>query len=104
RVRPGRRARLAGPEGVQSVIVSVVSPGFFATLSERPLVGRLFTPDEEKTGAHVAVLSYGLWRDRFGGDPHILGTTLSLSSGVSTVVGVLPPRGLPTLGGRAAVH
>ena len=86
----GGGQRLAGPEGVQSVIVSVVSPGFFATLSERPLVGRLFTPDEEKTGAHVAVLSYGLWRDRFGGDPHILGTTLSLSSGVSTVVGVLP--------------
>src|SRR5438045_889806 len=86
----GAGQRLAGPEGVQSVIVSVVSPGFFATLSERPLVGRLFTPDEEKTGAHVAVLSYGLWRDRFGGDPHILGTTLSLSSGVSTVVGVLP--------------
>jgi len=86
----GGGQRLAGPEGVQSVIVSVVSPGFFATLSERPLVGRLFTPDEEKTGAHVAVLSYGLWRGRFGGDPHILGTTLSLSSGVSTVVGVLP--------------
>src|SRR5213592_4288136 len=74
----GDGQRLAGPEGVQSVIVSVLSPGFFATLSERPLVGRLFTPDEEKTGAHVAVLSYGLWRGRFGGDPHILGKTLSL--------------------------
>jgi len=86
----GGGQRLAGPEGVQSVIVSVVSPAFFATLGERPLMGRLFTPDEERGGAHVAVLSYGLWRDRFGGDPHILGTTLSLSSGVSTVVGVLP--------------
>src|SRR5205807_34643 len=47
----GGGQRLAGPEGVQSVIVSVVSPGFFATLSERPLVGRLFTPDAEQTGA-----------------------------------------------------
>src|SRR5438477_987448 len=86
----GGGQRLAGPEGVQSVIVSVVSPAFFATLGERPLMGRLFTPDEEETGAHVAVLSYGLWRGRFGGDPHILGTTLSLSGGVSTVIGVLP--------------
>ena len=86
----GAGQRLTGSEGVQSVIVSVVSPGFFATLGEHPLMGRLFTPDEERAGAHVAVLSYGLWRGRFGGDPHILGTTLSLSSGVSTVVGVLP--------------
>src|SRR5256884_8339519 len=65
----GGGQRLARPEGVQSVIVSVVSPGFFSTLSERPLVGRLFTPDEEKTGAQVAVLSYGLWRDGFWGGP-----------------------------------
>ena len=86
----GGGQRLAGPEGVQSVIVSVVSPGFFATLGERPLKGRLFTPDEERAGAHVAVLSYGLWQGRFGGDPHILGKTLSLGGGVSTVVGVLP--------------
>ncbi|HZI22333.1 MAG TPA: ABC transporter permease, partial [Gemmatimonadales bacterium] len=86
----GGGQRLTGPEGVQSIIVSVVSPGFFATLGERPLVGRLFTPDEERVGAHVAVLSYALWQGRFGGDPHILGRTLSLSGGVSTVVGVLP--------------
>src|SRR5207247_11057669 len=39
---------------------------------------------------HVAVLSYGLWQGRFGGDPRILGKTLSLSGGVSTVIGVLP--------------
>src|SRR5690348_12055204 len=86
----GGGQRLTGPEGVQSIIVSVASPGFFATLGERPLVGRLFTPDEERAGAHVAVLSYALWQGRFGGDPYILGKTLSLSGGVSTVVGVLP--------------
>src|SRR3989441_69848 len=87
----GGGQRLAGPEGVQSVIVSVVSRAFFATLGERPLMGRVFTPDEERAGAHVAVLSYGLWQGRFGGDPHILGKTLSLSGGVSTVVGGPPP-------------
>src|SRR5207245_3850241 len=44
----------------------------------------------ERAGTHVAVLSYALWQSRFGGDPHILGKTLSLTAGVFTVVGVLP--------------
>jgi putative ABC transport system permease protein len=86
----GGGQRLAGPDGVQSLVASAVSTGFFATLGERPLFGRLFTPDEERAGAHVAVLSYALWQARFGGDPHILGKTLSLTAGVFTVVGVLP--------------
>src|SRR2546430_914698 len=86
----GGGQRLAGPEGVQSIPGSFVSPGFFATLGEPPLVGRLFTQDEEQSGAHVTVLSYDLWQARFGGDPAILGKTLSLTAGVFTVVGVLP--------------
>src|SRR5437667_6380194 len=86
----GGGQRLASADGVQTVVVSAVSSGFFPTLGETPLLGRLFTPDEERSGEHVAVLSYGLWQGRFGGDPHILGKTLSLSGGVSTVVGVLP--------------
>src|SRR2546430_6054631 len=89
---PGGGQRLAGPEGVQSIPASFVSPGFFATLGEPPLVGRLFTQDEEQSGAHVTVLSYDLWQARFGGDPAILGKTLSLTAGVFTVVGVLPHR------------
>ena len=86
----GGGQRLAGPDGVETLIGSVVSPGFFATLGERPFLGRLFTPDEERAGAHAAVLSYALWQGRFGGDPRILGKTLSLTAGVFTVVGVLP--------------
>src|SRR5438477_12474381 len=86
----GGGQRLAGPDGVETLIGSVVSPGFFATLGERPFLGRLFTPDEERAGAHAVVLSYALWRGRFGGDPRILGKTLSLTAGVFTVVGVLP--------------
>jgi len=85
----GGGQRLAGPDGVETLIGSVASPGFFATLGERPFLGRLFTPDEERAGAHAAVLSYALWQGRFGGDPRILGKTLSLTAGVFTVVGVL---------------
>src|SRR5437763_9097859 len=86
----GGGQRLAGSEGVQSIPASFVSPGFFATLGERPLVRRLLTQDEEQSGAHVTVLSYDLWQARCGGDPAILGKTLSLTAGVFTVVGVLP--------------
>jgi len=86
----GGGERLAGADGVQTIVASSVSSGFFAVLGETPLLGRLFTPDEERAGAHVAVLSYGLWQDRFGGDPHILGMTLSLDAGVFAVIGVLP--------------
>ncbi|HEY6157422.1 MAG TPA: ABC transporter permease [Gemmatimonadales bacterium] len=86
----GGGQRLTGAEGVESIVTSFVSAGFFTTMGEPPLVGRLFTPDEERSGAHVAVLSYDLWQARFGGDPAILGKALSLTAGVFTVVGVLP--------------
>src|SRR6059058_5856469 len=86
----GGGQRLASPDGVQSIVGSIVSPGFLATLGERALLGRAFTPDEERSGAHVAVLSFALWQGRFGGDPLILGKTLSVTAGVFTVVGVLP--------------
>jgi len=86
----GGGQRLAAPDGVQSIVASSVSTGFFATLGEQPLLGRLFTPDEERSGGYVAVLSYGMWQGRFGGDPHVLGKALSLTAGVFTVVGVLP--------------
>src|SRR2546427_797552 len=65
----------------------------YTTLFRSPLMGRLFTPDEERAGAHVAVLSYGLWQGRFGGDPHILGKTLSLQGGVPAWVGSPPADG-----------
>jgi len=86
----GGGQRLTSAEGVHSILTSFVSAGFFTTMGEPPLVGRLFAPDEERSGAHVAVLSYDLWQARFGGDPTILGKALSLTAGVFTVVGVLP--------------
>src|SRR5437773_6776901 len=82
--------RLAAHEGIKSIFASAVSTRFFATLGEGPLLGRLFTQDGERAGTHVAVLSYALWQSRFGGDPRILGRTLSLTAGVFTVIGVLP--------------
>src|SRR2546427_2451679 len=77
----GEGQRLAGPDGIQSIVGSVVSPGFFATLGEHPLLGRLFTPDEEPRGGRVAGLSYALWQRLVGGDPHIPREAPSLTPG-----------------------
>jgi putative ABC transport system permease protein len=68
-----------------------VSSGFFATLGKQPILGRAFTPEEDKPGAEpVVLLSEGFWERRFGRDPNVVGRSLSLSGESFTVVGVLP--------------
>jgi predicted permease len=70
----------------------VVSGNYFDVLGVRPVVGRGFTPEEDKTpGANpVAVMSYGCWQSRFAGDPAIAGKTVSLNGRSFTIVGVAP--------------
>ena len=54
------------------------------------MLGRTFTPQEDApNGGKVVVLSYGLWQRRFGGDPAIVGKSLSLGNESYTVVGVI---------------
>jgi putative ABC transport system permease protein len=68
-----------------------VSPEFFATLGTQPILGRTFTPEEEKPGGErVAILSYTHWQHWFGGDPNVVGKTLLVNEQVCMVVGVLP--------------
>jgi putative ABC transport system permease protein len=69
-----------------------VSGGFFSVLRVDPALGRPFTTENEVEGRdRVAVLSDGLWRRRFGGDPQIVGRTIPLEGGAYEVVGVMPP-------------
>jgi putative ABC transport system permease protein len=64
---------------------------FFDLLGVEPLLGRTWLRGEDQPGKdQVAVLSYGLWREHFAGDPGILGRTISLNSKKYTVVGVMP--------------
>ena len=68
-----------------------VSASLFRLLQIEPLVGRLFTPDEDAAGAgHVALLGHALWTDRFASNPNIVGQTIHLNDVPYTVVGVLP--------------
>ena len=67
-----------------------VSPGALRALGTKPLFGRPFLPEEERLDARVAILTYGLWQRRFGGDPATLGRTVRLSGSAYEVVGILP--------------
>lgn len=69
-----------------------VSSGFFHVLGVTPILGRDFRPEEDRPGAnHEAILSYGLWQRRYGGDSAVIGKPIPLGSVTYTVVGVLPP-------------
>ena len=66
------------------------SASVFSTLGVRPLLGRVFTQQEEVGHQPVAVLSYALWLDRFHGDPHVLGTAIVLDRKSYSIIGVMP--------------
>jgi putative ABC transport system permease protein len=68
-----------------------VTAGLLPMLGVRPLLGRLFVPEEDNPGrSHVVVLNHRLWQRRFGGDPGIIGRSLLLDGEPHTVVGVMP--------------
>jgi putative ABC transport system permease protein len=83
--------RMAGGEPVD-VAAQRVTSSFFDVLRVRPAVGRAFTVENEVDGRHrVAVLSNAFWRRQFGGNPSIIGSTLTLADGNYDVAGVMPP-------------
>jgi putative ABC transport system permease protein len=83
---------LTGPDGSEQVSGQRVSAGYFTLLGVRPMLGRSFAPEEDRPGApRVAVLGYGLWQRRFGGDSSVVGRTIQLTETPYTVIGVLPP-------------
>jgi len=75
--------------GAEEVQVGRVTPGFFPLLGLPMLHGRSFSAEEGLPGeARVVVLGEGLWRQRFGGDPEVLGESVRLGGEVWTVVGI----------------
>ena len=71
----------------------VVTPEVFALLAEAPLAGRTFVSDDGRRGAApVVILSEHLWRSRFGADPNIIGSSVSLDKRSFTIVGIMRAR------------
>jgi predicted permease len=77
------------PEEISDANVSI---NFFQLLGVNPVLGRVFTAEEETPGRDkVVVLSYSLWQRRFGGNPGILNQSILLNDEQRVVVGVMPP-------------
>ncbi len=68
-----------------------VSSGYFRVLGIPPALGREFTPEEDRSGGpSVVVISHALWQRSFGGDPNVVGQSITLRGEPSRVVGVMP--------------
>jgi predicted permease len=78
-------------EGIQSLMALHVDPDLLDLLGFQPVLGRSFTAQDEQEGGNVVILTYATWLSRFGGDPAAIGSTMALSDGSFTIVGVAPP-------------
>lgn len=87
-------ASLVAGNEPERVMAGYVSGSFFDLLGVRPALGRTFAPEEGEAGggAPVAVLSHGFWERRFGGEPDVVGRTVTLNTRPYTVIGVAPER------------
>jgi putative ABC transport system permease protein len=79
--------------GAQQLQGAYVTTNTFPFLGVQPLLGRSITTEDGNSNAPpVAVMSYSFWKEQFGADPKVLGTTLILNGVSRTVVGIMPPR------------
>jgi putative ABC transport system permease protein len=82
---------LTGNGEPEQLAASGVTGNYFQALGVAPALGRTFLMENESPGRdQVAVLSYGLWQKRFGGDPSILNKTVVLDGKSCEVIGVMP--------------
>jgi predicted permease len=87
----GHELNLTGRGEPMVVRVGDVTSDFFAVLDVAPLMGRGFLPaDDEPGAAPVTVISYDLWRSRFGSDRGLIGSSIDLDKRSFTVIGVMP--------------
>jgi len=85
------RATLAGSGEAVRIPSADVSAGLFRVLGVRPRLGRAFTAEEDlPQGPRAVLLGDGVWRERFGADPTLLGRSIQVNGSAATVVGVMP--------------
>jgi len=83
---------LTGGAAPERIYVANVSSNFFDVLGVKPALGRFFRPEEEarQGGSPYVVLSYSLWKSRYGGDPSIVGKSIEMARHSVTVIGIAP--------------
>lgn len=88
----GGSYNLTGLDQPERVDAAKVSSSFFPLFGAQPMLGRVFTAEEDEPGQPPAViLNNGFWRRRFGSDPTVVGRSMTLNGNLYTVVGVMPP-------------
>ena len=83
-------ATLSGDGEPEQLPARKVTWNFWSVLGAQPMLGRVFTEDEDNQGVRVVVISHGLWQRRFGGSPGIVGRKISLNDEPYEVIGVMP--------------
>jgi hypothetical protein len=81
---------LSGVGQPAAIIATRMTPSVFAALGVTPLMGRVFTKQEDTQHEQVVVLSYGTWKSRLNGNPNVLGTKILLDRKPYVVIGVMP--------------
>jgi putative ABC transport system permease protein len=90
-IRPSLSFNLIGDGEPERIMGGRISVNLLPVLGVAPVVGRNFVPTDIGEGRdRVALLGYGLWKRRFGGDASIVGRTINLNGQSHTVVGVMP--------------
>jgi putative ABC transport system permease protein len=85
------RRVIADADGTGEMIdMQSVSTRFFDVFRVAPILGRTFLPSDDRPDADLVVLSERIWRDRFGGDPGVIGRQIRIDRNPYTVVGVVP--------------
>jgi len=86
-----RSCVLTGTQETEADPCQVISSNLFSVLGVSPFRGRAFIKDEDKSGgSRVALLSYGFWRRRFGGDEGVIGHAVDINGSSYTIAGVMP--------------
>jgi predicted permease len=84
-------SNVAGTDAAERVFGTAVTVNTFDTLGIHPIAGRFFSPEEAMAGRdQVVVLSYGYWRQRFAGNPYVVGQTVRIDGTSRRIIGVMP--------------
>jgi predicted permease len=81
---------LSGNAQPEQIDAARLNAAMFPTLGDQPILGRVFTPQDDDAHQPVAVISYALWTSRYHRDPHVLGATIVLDRKPYSVIGVMP--------------
>ena len=80
-----------GTDKPEQIGACAASSGFFSTLGVQPMLGRVFTPEEDQPGrSNVVVLSHRLWQEHFGSNPAIVDHNIQMDGQIYLVAGVMP--------------